>query len=88
MFGERGDGAECLATLVTLDLHPAVDVHPLVSVQVAELSVRLVTHLAAEWFDRAVNVSVLLETTGCCKCFTTLRAGVAPATMINKSIES
>ena len=51
VLGERRHGAEGLPTLVALDLHPAVGVHPLVAAEVGELSVGFVADLAPERFD-------------------------------------
>ena len=78
MLGERGDSAECLATLVTLDLHPAVCVHSLVSTQIGELGVGLVAHLAPEGLHAAVDVGVLLEAGGGGECLAALWTGVTP----------
>ena len=63
VLGQRGDRAEGLATLVTLDLHPAVRVHSLVSTQIGELCVALETNLAAERLDTAMYMRVLFQTT-------------------------
>ena len=77
VFGQRGDGAEGLAALVTLDLHAAVGVHALVPAQVGELRVALEAHLAPERLDRAVDVGVLFESAGGGKGFAALGTGVA-----------
>ena len=50
--------------------------HPLVSAEVRELGVGLETDLTLERFHTAVDVLVLLQTTGCCKGLTTFSAGV------------
>ena len=77
MLGEGGDRAEGLAALVTLDLHAAVGVHPLVAAQVGELRVALEADLAAEGLDGAVDVGVLLEAAGRGKGLAALWACVA-----------
>ena len=78
VFGQRGHRAEGLATLVTLDLHPAVGVHPLVPAQVGELGVGFVANLAPERLDGAVDVRVLLQPARRRERLAALRAGVAP----------
>ena len=78
VLGQRGHRAEGLPALVTLDLHPAVGVHPLVPAQVGELSVGFVADLAPEGLHGAVDVSVLLQPAGRGECLPALRAGVAP----------
>ena len=69
-----------MSTLVALDLHPAVCVHPLVSTQIGELGVGLVANLAPEGLNTAVDVCVLLEPGGCGECLSTLWTGVTPGT--------
>ena len=61
MLRQAGHRAEGLPALVTLDLHPAGGVHPLVPAQVGELRVALEADLATEGLDRAVDVRVLLQ---------------------------
>ena len=63
---------------MTLDLHPAVCVHSLVSTQIGELGVGLVAHLAPEGLHAAVDVCVLLEPGGGGECLATLWTGVTP----------
>lgn len=67
------EGAEALAALVALYLHPAGGVHPLVPAQVRELRVRLGADLAGEGLYRAVDVLVLLQARGSSECFPALR---------------
>jgi len=77
MLGQRGDRAEGLPAFVTLDLHAAVGVHPLVAAKVGKLRVALEADLATERLHRAVDVGVLLEAAGCGKGLATLGAGMA-----------
>lgn len=56
--------------------------HPLVPTQVGELRVGLQAHLAGEWLDAAVDVRVLLQTTGRRKSLSALRARVAPGALV------
>ena len=63
---------------MTLDLHPAVCVHSLVSTQIGELGVGLVAHLAPEGLHAAVDVCVLFEPGGGGECLATLWTGVTP----------
>ena len=61
MLGQAGHGAEGLAALGALYLHPAVGVHPLVPAEVGELGVTLEADLTAEGLHGAVDVRVLLQ---------------------------
>ena len=85
VFGQRGHRTEGLAALVTLDLHPAVGVHSLVTAQVGELSVGFVAHLAPEGLHGAVDVSVLLQTARRREGLPALGAGVAPSSHVGGS---
>lgn len=76
MLGQRGDGAERLAALRTLDLHATVAVHALVAAQIRELRVRLQADLALERLDGRVDVRVLLQAGRGGERFAALRTGV------------
>ena len=51
MFAQTGDSTEGLTTLVALDLHPAVGMHPLVPAKVGKLGVALEADLTPEGLD-------------------------------------
>ncbi len=78
MLRQACDGAEGLAALVTLDLHPTGGVHALVPTKVGELGVALEADLAAERLDRAVDVRVLLQPRARGEGLAALGARVAP----------
>ena len=85
MLAETGHSGEGLPTLLTLDLHPAVGVHSLVTAQVGELGVGFVAHLAPEGLHGAVDVSVLLQTARRREGLPALGAGVAPSSHVGGS---
>lgn len=76
VFGQRGDGVECLSTLGALDLHATVGVHPFVPAQIRELGVRLEADLTLERFHRRMDVGVLFQARSRGKRFATLGTGV------------
>lgn len=82
MLSERRKGCESLSTLVTLDLHAAGGMHALVTTQVGELGVCLTADLTAKGLDAAVDVRMLLESTGSGKCLPALLAGVRPGSHV------
>lgn len=67
-----------MLTLVALDLHATVHVHPLVPAQVGELRVSLAANFAPEGLHARVDMLVLLEAAACCKGLAALTASVTP----------
>lgn len=76
VFGQRGDGGECLTAIFAFDLRATVGVHAFVAAQVGELRVRLHAHLALERFDGGVDVLMLLEARRGGERFAAFRAGM------------
>ena len=74
MFAQTVCRAETLVTRVAFEHLTAIAVHSFVAAQVAELSVSFQTHFTTKWFDRAVNVRMLLQTGSSGKGFTTFSA--------------
>ena len=51
MFRQRGHGAKGLSTLVALDLHSTIGMHPFVPAQIGELGIGLQAYLTPKGFD-------------------------------------
>ena len=82
MLVKRRHRGEGLTASGTLELSAAVGMHPLVATEIGELGVGLEAHLTSEGFDAAVDVSMLLQTTGGGKGLPTLGAGVTPCPLV------